>query len=206
MLFVLTMGRQLLMQRYSGLCDIAKNQLNFLVIFAIQIDFIKIHPIMKVIFNSKIAKVIIPFHSAILLFFWLLCKKSAQHYRQSFFAHEHCHSLQWQECMYTGFLISFIMFILGLGFDTMIYGCVISVVLSYILYGLNYIGNLVYLLCKKGSREILHTAYRMLSFEREARYFEFTDGSWEPDRNNIAPHLKRKPFGWIKFIGRSFRD
>lgn len=112
---------------------------------------------MKVIFNSKIAKVIIPFHSAILLFFWLLCKKSAQHYKQSFFAHEHCHSLQWQECMYTGFLISFIMFILGLGFDTMIYGCVISVVLSYILYGLNYIGNLVYLLCKKGSREILHT-------------------------------------------------
>jgi hypothetical protein len=108
--------------------------------------------------------------------------------------------------MYTGFLISFIMFILGLGFDTMIYGCAISVVSFYILYGLNYVGNLVYLLCKKGSREILHTAYRMLSFEREARYFEFTDGSWEPDKNNVAPHLKRKPFGWIKFIGRSFRD
>lgn len=161
---------------------------------------------MKIVFNSKIAKVIIPFHKAILLFFWLLCKKGVEDYKQTFFVHEECHSLQWQECMYTGFLISFVMFILGFGFDTMLYCCLLSVFMFYVLYGINYAVNVVYLLCKGKTEDMLHTAYRMLSFEREARYFEFTEGSWEPGTDTYVPHLKRKPFGWIKFIGRSFRD
>lgn len=58
--------------------------------------------IMKVIYESKIAKIIIPTFSAILIFCWLLCKKTKEYYDEEFLKHEETHSYQWKSLMIPG--------------------------------------------------------------------------------------------------------
>lgn len=161
---------------------------------------------MKVIFESKLARLLVGF-KAILLFVFLFCKKRREFYSPAFFVHENTHCLQWKDCALLGWILGVLFLPEGLHeFMALLWMVGWSILFFHILYVLNYIGNVIFLLCKGRTKEILHTSYRMICFEREARYYESNSTLWvEPDTEGISAP-QRKIWGWIKFLWTPYND
>lgn len=132
---------------------------------------------MKIIYNSKLARLLLPNFKMILITFILLCKKDKSYYDEEDLEHERTHAYQWT----TLCLSSLIMFyILGLMFDNY-WLMLISPFTFYIWYLIDWFFRFVYRFVKnppsfklgfknyfKAIGEINHEAYRAIVFEKEA--------------------------------------
>lgn len=136
---------------------------------------------MKVVYESKIAKIIIPTFSAILIFCWLLCKKAKEYYDEEFLKHEETHSYQWKSLMIPGTVL-----FSGLAG---IFSCPWLVLLIpltfYLYYVLEWLVRVIGALIKyhpgfsdgfkkwiKKIRAINHDCYHVIVFEQEANAVE----------------------------------
>ena len=131
---------------------------------------------MKIIYNSKLAKILIPGFKMILLFYFLLCKKDASYYSQEEIKHEECHAFQWKSCCYLGV---FLWILLGSLFSW--WFLLLIPFTFYIWYGIEFIIRFIGKLFKtpltmksgfknwlKEMGNLNHEAYREIVFEQEA--------------------------------------
>lgn len=136
---------------------------------------------MKIIYNSKLARLLLPNFKAILLTLWLLCKKGPEYYSEKFIKHEETHSFQWKCCMFLGV---FIWLAFSLAFDTLWLLLLIPFTF-YIWYCIEYVIRFIIGVVKtppimkfgfkkwfKGFQEIGHESYRKIVFEQEANAVE----------------------------------
>lgn len=148
---------------------------------------------MKIIYNSKLAKLLIPGFSAILIMCWLLCKKDESYYGKRFLEHEKAHSYQWKSLMIPGLFL-----FAGLSCITSCLWYLLLVPFTfYIWYVIEWF---IRFLCKivktppttkfgfknwiKGFGNLSHDAYRAIAFEQEARLRE--KGEWTLSLGSFA--------------------
>lgn len=136
----------------------------------------------KVFYESWIAKHLLsPGYSTITLFAWVFTKWSEASARQSTINHECVHARQWTElAIASGLLIWAGMLIFGFS----AWWLLLSSVIFYLWYVVEW-GIRVIVGCFSS-----HDAYRMVSFEREARLAE-TDSNYLENS---------KYFAWLKFL------
>lgn len=142
---------------------------------------------MKVIYNSKIAKIFLPNFKAILLGFVLLCKKAKEFYDEEFFRHEGAHSYQWQSLCLFGIGIFGMISLLFMNFWILLLSPITFYLWYVIEWLIRFIGKIIktppvmkfgFKAWWKGLCDLNHESYRDLSFEKEARATE--SGIYEP--------------------------
>lgn len=136
----------------------------------------------KVFYESWIAKhLLFPGYSTITIFAWVFTKWSELSVRQSTINHECVHARQWTElAIASGLLIWVGMLIFGFS----AWWLLLSSVVFYLWYVVEWCVRLI-VGCFSS-----HDAYRMVSFEREARLAE-TDSNYLENS---------KYFAWLKFL------
>lgn len=136
----------------------------------------------KVFYDSTLARIILfPNYSAITLFAWVFTKWSESSARQSVINHECVHARQWTELTIASGLLIWA--------GTLVFGfsawwLPLSSVVFYLWYVMEWSIRVIV------GRFSSHNAYRMVSFEREARLAE-TDSDYLENC---------KYFSWAKFL------
>lgn len=136
---------------------------------------------MKIIYNSKIAKIIIPTFKMILIMCLLLCKKGPEYYKEEEIKHEECHSFQWKSLCLPGF---FLWLFIGTTINNLWF-LFLTPFTFYIYYGIEWLIRFIGKVIKtppvtkfglkkwlKGFGDLSHEAYRDIVFEQEARAIE----------------------------------
>lgn len=132
---------------------------------------------MKIIYNSKIAKIIIPGFKMILIMSLLLCKKGPECYKKEEIKHEECRAFQWKSLCLPGF---FLWLFLGTTINNL-WLLLLTPFTFYIYYGIEWLIRFIGKIIKtppvikfglkkwlKGFGELSHEAYREIAFEQEA--------------------------------------
>ena len=136
----------------------------------------------KVFYDSTLARIILfPNYSAITLFAWVFTKWSESSARQSVINHECVHARQWTELTIASGLLIWA--------GTLVFGfsawwLPLSSVVFYLWYVVEWFFHVIV------GRFSSHNAYRMVSFEREARLAETDSDYLENSRY----------FTWLKFL------
>lgn len=136
---------------------------------------------MKIIYNSKLARIIIPGFKMILLMCLLLCKKGPAYYKEEEIKHEECHAFQWKSLC----LLGFFMWLLVGSTVHNLWFLLLTPFTFYIYYGIEWLVRFIRGIIKtppvtkfgfkkwlKGFGELNHEAYRNIVFEQEARAIE----------------------------------
>ncbi len=134
----------------------------------------------KVFYNSWLAKAILfSGYSTITLFAWVFTK--CKELSQAVINHECTHARQWVElAIASGWLLWIGMLIFGYS----AWWLAASAVVFYVWYGLECLIRAV-IACIMKKDEVWHTAYRMVSFEQEARLAE-TDSNYLENSHYFA--------------------
>lgn len=134
----------------------------------------------KVFYNNWLAKAILMNgFGTITLAAWVLTINSKNEINQSVINHECVHAKQWIEC---AVVTAIIVWLLMAVFDISCWWMLLSLIVFYVLYGLEYL--------IKRWNNTADEAYEKISFEREARLAE-RDNSYLENSGY---------FEWLKFL------
>lgn len=134
----------------------------------------------KVFYNNWLAKAILmKDFGTITLAAWVLTINSKNEINQSVINHECVHAKQWIEC---AVVTAIIVWLLMAVFDISCWWMLLSLIVFYVLYGLEYL--------IKRWNNTADEAYEKISFEREARLAE-RDNSYLENSGY---------FEWLKFL------
>lgn len=129
---------------------------------------------MVIVYNSKLARLIIPTFKMILICFVLLCKKDSSYYTENEIDHERCHCKQW----FALFVLGIVLWLL-IGTFSSYWLTLLSIITFYMWYGVEFlirflikffikIKNEGFLTTIKVIKDLGHSSYREIAFEKEA--------------------------------------